>query len=122
MKKTKTGTAKEVCEAMINLLKAENIHSITSDNGTEFADRELVEAYLNIPFFFANPYHSRERATNENGNRCIRKHIPKKLDFSHVSDETFAKIEHMLNHKPRKILNYRTPYEVHRNQETSLFM
>jgi IS30 family transposase len=121
IKKIKTGKMEEISNIMIDLFRWKDIKSITSDNGTEFNDREITESHLQVPIYFATPYHSRERGTNENGNRCIRKHIPKKLDFSHVSDETFQKIEHMLNHKPRKILNYRTPFEVHYNIRTKLF-
>jgi transposase, IS30 family len=94
--------------------------SLTSDNGKEFADRELVETQLQIPFFFATPYHSRERPSNENCNRCVRKHLPKRFDFTNVPEEYFEKIEHMINNKPRKIHNYRTPFEVHYNKKTRL--
>jgi len=121
LRKLKTGKAEEVCEVMINAFRWKNILSITPDNGTEFADRELAEFHLQTPIYFATPYHSWERWTNENGNRCVRKYIPKKFDFSNVSDETFGKIENMLNNKPRKILNYRTPFEVHYRKKTHLF-
>jgi len=94
--------------------------SLTSDNGKEFADRELVETQLQIPFYFATPYHSRERPSNENCNRCIRKHLNKKLDFTNVPEEYFEKIEYMINNKPRKIHNYRTPFEVHYHKKTRL--
>jgi IS30 family transposase len=120
IRKLRTGKAEEVCEVMIATFKWEKILSITPDNGTEFADRELTELYLQTPIYFATPYHSRERGTNENGNRCVRKYVPKKFDFSNVSDETFEKIEKKLNNKPRKILNYRTPFEVHYRKKTRL--
>lgn len=110
-----------VYEAIMESLSWETVLSLTSDNGKEFADRELVEANLQTPFYFANPYHSWERGTNENGNRCIRKFLPKKFDFSNVPEDYFLKIEHMLNNKPRKILNYRTPFEVHYAKKNRLF-
>jgi len=121
LRKANTGTAKEISKIMIECFKGKNIKSITADNGLEFADRELTELYLQIPFIFANPYHSWERWTNENGNRCLRKHIPKKMDFSNLSDATVSEIEKKLNSKPRKIHNYRTPFEVHYHKKTQFF-
>lgn len=121
LKKLDSWKAVKVYEAIMESLSWETVFSLTSDNGKEFADRELVEAHLQTPFYFANPYHSWERWTNENGNRCIRKFLPKKFDFSNVPEKYFQKIEHMINNKPRKIHNYRTPFEVHYAKKTSLF-
>lgn len=57
----KTGKAAEICEIMVNTFEGADIMSMTADNGTEFADRELAEFYLQTPMYFATPYHSWER-------------------------------------------------------------
>jgi IS30 family transposase len=120
LRKVDSWKASAVYAAMIDAFSGSNIKTATSDNWVEFGDWELVEAQLKIQIYFATAYHSWERWTNENGNRCIRKQLPKKFNFSWVTKEEYAKIEHMLNHKPRKILNYRTPFEVHFRRKTRL--
>lgn len=95
--------------------------TITADNGKEFGKWKEVKERLWIDFYFARPYHSRERWSNENGNRCIRKRLPKWTDFKRISDKDIEKIENMINNKPRKILNYKTPNEIFNNTKTSYF-
>ena len=73
----------------------DKIHTITADNGKEFA----------------RPYHTWERGANENTNGLIRQYIPKGTDFSKLTDEMLAEFEWKLNHRPRKSLGYRTPLE-----------
>ena len=73
----------------------DKIHTITADNGKEFA----------------RPYHSWERGANENTNGLIRQYIPKGTDFSELTDGMLAEIEWKLNHRPRRSLGYRTPLE-----------
>jgi IS30 family transposase len=124
LKKTSSGRALEVWEAIIEMCMKvweDKVETITSDNGKEFADRELIAYSLWVWFYFANPYHSRERWTNENVNRCIRKHLPKWTLFEEYDETAIEKIEHMINNKPRKILNYRTPTEELFNSESSYF-
>ena len=86
--------------------------SITYDNGTENAGHTMVNHSLGTKSYFAHPYHSWERGSNENINGLIRRFIPKKTDLYSVTEEQLAKIEHKLNNRPRKCLNYRTPFEV----------
>jgi IS30 family transposase len=86
--------------------------TITSDNGKEFAYHKEVSEALNTDFYFANPYHSWERGLNEHTNGLIRQYLPKKSDFTHVSKEEIIMIQNRLNHRPRKVLGYKTPYEV----------
>ena len=88
------------------------IKTITSDNGKEFAYHKQVSQLLDTDFYFANPYHSWERGLNEHTNGLIRQYLPKKTDFTQVSKEDVITIQEKLNHRPRKVLNYRTPYEV----------
>ena len=87
-------------------------HTITSDNGKEFAYHKEVSSALDIAFYFANPYHSWERGLNEHTNGLIRQYLPKKSEFINVSKEEITMIQNRLNHRPRKVLGYKTPYEV----------
>jgi IS30 family transposase len=115
IKKTSSGQALEVSQCIIDMgveIWIDKFESITSDNGKEFANWEMISYMLQSLFFFAFPYHSRERGTNENGNRCIRKHLPKWFEFESLSDSDIEKLQRKLNNKPRKILNYRSPAEV----------
>ena len=86
--------------------------TITSDNGKEFAYHKQVSAALDTDFYFANPYHSWERGLNEHTNGLIRQYLPKKSKFLNVSKDEIIMIQNRLNHRPRKALNYKTPYEV----------
>jgi IS30 family transposase len=96
---------------MIQPIKAIT-HTITSDNGKEFAYHKEVAAALDIDFYFANPYHSWERGLNEHTNGLIRQYLPKKSEFTNVSKDEIIMIQNRLNHRPRKVLGYKTPYEV----------
>lgn len=106
--------AQVVTQALIEMITPlKNItHTITSDNGKEFALHKQVSAALDTDFYFANPYHSWERGLNEHTNGLIRQYLPKKSVFIGVSKEEIIMIQNRLNHRPRKILNYKTPYEV----------
>lgn len=111
-----------VGETIIELLRNySDVKTITADNGKEFGDWKRVREELGIGFYFARPYHSWERWSNENANRCLRKRLPKGTAFWGLSDEYIAKIESMINNKPRKLLKYRTPYEVFHNTSTPYF-
>ena len=85
------------------------LHTITADNGKEFALHATIAQELRIGFFFARPYHSWQRGSNENLNGLIRQYIPKKTDFSTLSDEYIAYVQNELNERPRKRLGYRSP-------------
>lgn len=86
--------------------------TMTFDNGPENADWRSVEEATGMRCFFAHPYHSWERGTNENTNGLLRQYFPKKTDFTLVSEEEIRKVEGYLNSRPRKRLGYRTPLEV----------
>lgn len=116
--------SKWVSESIIKMLKEyphEYVRTITSDNGKEFGDWKRVREELGVWFYFARPYHSWERWSNENGNRCIRKWLPKWTAFEGMSEKEIAKIERKINNKPRKLLEYRTPYEVFYNTTSKYF-
>jgi IS30 family transposase len=86
--------------------------SLTYDNGTEHTEHELINKALGTKSYFCHPYSSWERGTNENMNGLIRRFLPKKTDFSKVSMNRIKQIELLLNNRPRKCLNYKTPAEV----------
>ena len=87
------------------------LHTITADNGKEFARHKEIAEKLGVQFYFARPYHSWERGANENTNGLIRQYIPKGTDFSTLTDEYIAEVEWKLNNRPRKSLGYLTPLE-----------
>lgn len=87
-------------------------YTITFDNGPENSDWQNVEEQTGVKTFFAHPYRSWERGTNENTNGLIRDYFPKKTDFDTISDEELAFVEKALNNRPRKRLGWLTPLEV----------
>ena len=106
--------AEIVSQAIIDRMKSASvpIYSMTGDNGTEFSDHQKISEALGIDFYFAHPYSSWEKGTNENTNGLIRQYFPKGTDFSSISQAMLGKVETELNHRSRKCLNYQTPYEV----------
>ena len=87
-------------------------HTLTLDNGGEFAWHEKVAKELELKVYFAKPYHSWQRGTNENTNGLVRQYAKKKMRFDNLSDEDVQRIAEKLNNRPRKCLGYRTPNEV----------
>jgi IS30 family transposase len=87
-------------------------HTLTLDNGPENRMWLETEAVTGAKVYFAHPYHSWERGTNENTNGLVRRYFPKGTDFREVSNEAIAAVEYALNTRPRKRLGYRTPLEV----------
>lgn len=90
---------------------AVTIHTITADNGKEFAKHQEIAEKLEISFYFCKPFRSWERGANENMNGLIRQYIPKGTDFSGITDEFVSWVEDKLNNRPRKRLGYLTPNE-----------
>lgn len=117
MRKCHNLEAETVYWIMRYLLRNEKLNSVTIDNGREFAKILLLAKVLAIEAFRCHPYSSREKGTNEKHNWFIRRFIPKWCDISQYSDKEIQAIEDKLNHKPRKILGYKTPYEVYHNVE-----
>lgn len=114
MKKVKSKDAGEVANAINESLEdwLPYLHTITSDNGKEFAKHKYVAETLNIDFYFALPYHPWERGSNENLNGLIRQYFPKGTDFEGIDDQRIKEIEMKLNSRPRKRFNFETPLEV----------
>jgi IS30 family transposase len=88
------------------------VRTITYDNGKEFAAHKNIARALNTNCFFATPYHSWERGLNEHTNGLVRQYLPKSTEFTGVSDDEIQAIENRLNNRPRKVLQYKTPFEV----------
>lgn len=108
-------TAEAVRIVVITRLKPFSSHlrrSLTYDNGSEHAEHEKINKALGTKSYFCHPYSSWERGTNENTNGLIRRFLPKKTDFSKISVKQIKRIEFLLNNRPRKCLNYKTPAEV----------
>jgi len=114
LRKVERRTADQVSQAVIDLLRPviDCVQTITGDNGKEFAEHERIAVELEAIFFFAHPYSAWERGTNENLNGLVRQYVPKNRDFSLVTDEELHHIVNRLNHRPRKCLEFRTPFEV----------
>ena len=86
--------------------------SLTLDNGREMNDYEELERHTNIPIYFAHPYHSWERGTNENFNGLLRQFFPKGSDFSNVTSKQVDLAVNLLNTRPRKRHDYRSPEQL----------
>jgi IS30 family transposase len=86
--------------------------SLTHDNGLEMAQHKLFSKKTKMMVYFAHPYSSWERGTNENTNGLIRDFFPKETDFRLVSRYKLKKVQDLLNERPRKVLDWKTPKEV----------
>lgn len=83
--------------------------TITFDNGTEFSDWERLERQSGMTVYFAYPYHSWERGTNENTNGLLRQYFPKSMDFNCITSQELKDVVTRLNNRPRKRLKFKTP-------------
>jgi len=90
-------TKEAVKDKMIHLLSSFPVHTITCDNGKEFAAHEEIAEALNADIYFAHPYASWERGTNENTNGLIRQYIPKGTDFTKLTSKDMKFIENRIN-------------------------
>ncbi len=111
----KNKTAEEVRKAFAKEAKKLPSHmrlSMTYDQGTEMAQHKLFTKETNMQVYFCHPASPWERGTNENTNGIIRQFFPKGTDFSKISRREVKHVQHLLNGRPRKVLDYETPYEV----------
>jgi len=112
--KVERKTKDEVTDAvttLLNLIK-DNVLTLTSDNGKEFAGDETISHHLSADFYFSHPYSSYERGTNENTNGLIRQYFPKNRDFRTITDDETIRAMKRLNNRPRKYLGFKTPNQV----------
>lgn len=114
IRKLNARTKEEVNREMAKLIKklGVRIKTITFDNGTEFHGYAYLEEHFGITCYFATPYHSWERGSNENANGLIRQYVPKGSCMKELAQRECNKIAHSLNTRPRKRLGYKTPLEV----------
>jgi transposase, IS30 family len=106
--------AVNVRDAIIQLFTPvkEFVKTITFDNGKEFSCHEMIAKKVECKTYFAKPYHSWERGQNENANGLLRQYFPKSMELIDVTQKQVFDAVHKLNSRPRKCLDYKTPYEV----------
>jgi len=110
-KRVNRKTADEVTKATIELLTPykDVVHTITADNGKEFAYHKKISEALSADVYFAHPYSSWERGLNENTNGLLRQYFPKDTDFKKVTTTAVIRAVNRLNTRPRKNLGFKTP-------------
>ena len=113
IRKLKTKNADQVAKEIVRALKpiANLCKTITSDNGKEFAGHEYVSKELGVEFYFAEPYASWQRGSNENYNGLVRQYFPKKSSFENITTKEIKRVEKLLNNRPRKRLGYISPLQ-----------
>jgi IS30 family transposase len=108
-------TAINTVNAQIKIFNDYPALSVTTDNGTEFVKHEELKQ-LGIKTYFADPYSSGQRGTNENTNGLIRRYLPKKTSFNSLSQRTLDAIVWRINNRPKKVLKFHTPQEAFSKQ------
>ena len=114
-RKAETKQADGIAQTVIDALQdlpISWVRTITFDNGTEFARHQDMAKVLPVDIYFAAPYASYQRGTNENTNGLIRRYLPKGTSFKHLTQHQLDQITEELNNRPKKCLGYRTPNEV----------
>lgn len=114
-----TKQASEVAQAVVEALidmPISWVRTITFDNGTEFARHAEISAVLPADIYFADPYASYQRGTNENTNGLLRRYFPKGTNLKNLTKQRLHDVVEEINNRPRKKLGYRTPNEVFQNQ------
>lgn len=108
----KSATTMRATQRRMKDLPASLRRSMTFDNGKEFAEHATLTEALGLEVYFADPYAPWQRGTNENTNGLLRQFFPKGTDFTQVSHREVARVEKLLNERPRRRLDYQTPSEV----------
>ena len=115
MEKMESGKqAQGLAKAAIRMLFAyrNTVHTITSDNGSEFAEHELIAKKLKANFYFAHPYSSWERGLNEYTNKLIRQYVIKGTNFDLYDSEFIRLVQNKINRRPREKLKFQTPSKI----------
>jgi IS30 family transposase len=113
VRKSETRTKNEVTKKINSMLKLHKSKTLTVDNGREFYGHQEVKRISNVKVFFADPYSSWQRGSNENANGLLRRYYPKGCDFSTVTAQHLRRTVEKINLMPRKLLNWKSAYEVH---------
>jgi len=110
-KSPKGKNAKAIARLVVQMLRPFEHHvlSITTDNGTEFAEHKYIAKKLHTKVYFAHPYSSWEKGLIENTNKLVRQYIPNGTDFSSLSDDYILHVQTEINLRPRKLLNFSSP-------------
>lgn len=116
LEKATAENTNEKTVARFSKLPKNKKHTITYDNGNAFSQFEMIEKLAGLLIYFAWPYHSWERGTNENTNGLLRQFFPKKSFFANITQEAVDEACRLINNRPRKRLGYFTPNEVFRRQ------
>lgn len=109
-------SAEATTQAIVKALAGETVATLTVDNGKEFSGHADIARSLGIDVYFATPYAPWQRASSENVNGIVRRHLPKGTDFSTVTDLELAQLAHRIDNTPRKVLGYATAWEVYSGQ------
>ena len=112
MKERTAAQMNQVSIAAFDEIPADKRRTFTFDNGKEFSAHQQLAKVLGVECYFANPYHSWERGLNEHTNGLIRQFFPKGTNFKIVKQQQVDEVVELINHRPRKSLDYRTPHEV----------
>lgn len=103
--------SQQVSKEVITLLLPymDRLKTITTDNGSEFADHQEITNKLNVPVYFTDPYSSWQKGAVENANKLIRQYIPKRTSFKEYSNQNIKEIQYKLNRRPREKLDFNSP-------------
>ena len=103
--------AEALAKTVVNMLLPykRHVRTITTDNGSEFADFKYIEKHIDTQVYFAHPYSSWEKGRIENMNGLVRQYITKDMQLVDIDDETIKQIQYKLNRRPRKKLDFGTP-------------
>lgn len=108
----KSATVRKQFVKVLNQFDSKYKKTMTYDNGLEMAQHKELTKQTGIQVYFAHPYSSWERGTNENTNGLIRRYFPKGTNFNEITEQQLKEVEYSLNNRPRKVLGYKTPSEV----------
>lgn len=112
LKNRKSDTVRKEFSKELNTLSEVFKKSLTYDNGLEMAQHKILTEKTGMVVYFAHPYSSWERGTNENTNGLIRRYFPKGTNFNEIDERQLKEVQNKLNNRPRKVLGYRTPIEI----------
>ena len=103
--------SQQVSKEVITLLLPymDRLKTITTDNGSEFADYQEITNKLNVPVYFTDPYSSWQKGAVENANKLIRQYVPKRTSFKEYSNQNIKEIQYKLNRRPREKLDLNSP-------------
>ena len=108
----RAATVRQVTAERYRSMPPRLLKTLTLDNGKEFAEHDQLAAETALKIYFAKPYCSWQRGTNENTNGLIRQFFPKGTDLASIPQHRFTRVQQLLNDRPRKRLGYRTPHEI----------